>query len=232
MKRISRSAIVERSAADLYALAHAAFCLLTGKPYWFREADEAATPYAFISVVAKGASESARARARRLDVTLPPAFDAWFAKATDKRPASRFESAGEQIAALAVALDLEPPAALPLVPRRPKPRRFTLALVALGGTAIVSAALVPLVCSAPRPAAEQPASTETSSPPAMTLSNATAPPLAQPPVERSVIASASAATAAGSVSAGEPSRAASGSARPARVPSAAKTAPYDPLDEL
>ncbi len=218
-------------AADLYALAHAAFCMLAGRPYWFREADEAATPYAFISVVVKGASESARERARRLDVTLPPGFDAWFAKATDKRPARRFESARDQIAALATALGVDAPAELP-APKRA--RRFSPALAALAGAAIVGIGLVPLLCSASRPAAEQPAPPETGSPSAVALSNAIAPALAQPSVESSAVvdvrsnAGAAAATTPENVASERPRAA---SARPARVPSASKTAPYDPLDE-
>src|SRR4029079_7972862 len=80
--------------ADLYALAHVAFTLLAGATYWSDEARAGLLPL-FAKVLA-GAREPATARAGRHGVTLPEAFDAWFAKATAVDPAQRFPSAAEQ----------------------------------------------------------------------------------------------------------------------------------------
>ena len=92
------------SAADLYSLAHVAYCLLVGRPYWFEEAQKATNAYAFVSTVVNGVSDPATNRARRAEVELPAAFDKWFAKAASKRVSRRFNSATEQVAALASAL--------------------------------------------------------------------------------------------------------------------------------
>ncbi|HVK71008.1 MAG TPA: hypothetical protein VM694_41415, partial [Polyangium sp.] len=61
----------------------------------------------------QGAKEPPTKRAKRYGVTLPEAFDAWFARATDIVPAVRYESAAEQIAALAASLSVALPAPAP-----------------------------------------------------------------------------------------------------------------------
>src|SRR5204862_8097450 len=62
--------------ADLYSLAHIAFALLTGTPYWDEEA-QAHPIYVLMTKMIAGGRESATGRAKRHDTTLPPAFDAW-----------------------------------------------------------------------------------------------------------------------------------------------------------
>ena len=222
-------------AADLYALAHAAFCLLAGKPYWFREADEAATPYAFISVVAKGASESARERARRLDVALPPAFDAWFEKATAKNPSRRFETATELVEALAVAHGLS---ALPSPENRAavvkRGSRVTPAVIAVGAGVLLSGALLPLVCSStridpPAPSTSTPVARAESAAPPEPILNATTLPT-QPLRESGDLRTTAGATA--NASTPIPVRSGAASAKAVRTSSASVTKPYDPLDEL
>ena len=51
-----------------------------------------------------GCPEPATVRALRAGVTLPPAFDAWFARATAVDPASRYRTASETVSALGFAL--------------------------------------------------------------------------------------------------------------------------------
>ena len=94
--------------ADLYALGHIAYALLVGRAYWSEE-QEALAIYAFLSRVIAGPAEPAGARAARFQRSLPPAFDAWFARATASSPAHRFERASTQIAELANALGLPTP---------------------------------------------------------------------------------------------------------------------------
>ena len=95
-------------AADLYALAHIAFTLLVGHPYWSEE-HTALPVYAFLSQMIAGTKEPPTVRAARAGIALPGGFDAWFAKATARGPSYRFERATTQIAELATALGTPPP---------------------------------------------------------------------------------------------------------------------------
>jgi serine/threonine-protein kinase len=63
--------------------------------------------------VIKGPPEPAGPRAARYGVTLPPGFDAWFARGTAVDPADRFGSATEAVEALRALYD---PASLRVVP--------------------------------------------------------------------------------------------------------------------
>jgi serine/threonine-protein kinase len=94
--------------ADFYALAHIAYALMTGEPYWLAE-QQSLPVYAFLSRMLMGPPEAPSARAARLGVTLPAAFDAWFLRAIARVPADRFERASTQIAELALALDIQAP---------------------------------------------------------------------------------------------------------------------------
>ncbi|MEM6786241.1 MAG: protein kinase [Myxococcota bacterium] len=97
-------------AADTYALAHIAYRLLVGEAFWGREQDNAETMFRFLTGVMKGTAETATARARtRAGVTLPAAFDAWFARATASVPNDRFASAGALIAHLGMIYDVPIP---------------------------------------------------------------------------------------------------------------------------
>lgn len=87
--------------ADLFALGHIAFTLLTGLPYWDKERQKVAAVYGLIVVMMAGIKEQATVRAASYGVNLPPSFDAWFAKATALEPEARFERASSLVQALA-----------------------------------------------------------------------------------------------------------------------------------
>jgi serine/threonine-protein kinase len=86
--------------ADVFALAHVAYTMLVGERYWQEESDGGA--YRLILDVMAGLPEPPTARAlRRRGVVLPAAFDAWFLRATSRKPEDRFPSAAALVAALA-----------------------------------------------------------------------------------------------------------------------------------
>ncbi|WP_437775187.1 protein kinase domain-containing protein [Sorangium sp. So ce1097] len=87
-------------AADIHALGMMAFTLLVGQPYWDPEANEAGDVIAFAMLAIRGPQEPPVQRARAMGVTLPPGFDAWFARATAVDPAARFRRATEAVQAL------------------------------------------------------------------------------------------------------------------------------------
>jgi len=78
-------------ACDLYALAHVAYTLLVGIPYWEREG-VSILPH--LQLIAAGTVEPASARARASGTTLAEEiagpFDEWFACATAVDPRDRF----------------------------------------------------------------------------------------------------------------------------------------------
>jgi eukaryotic-like serine/threonine-protein kinase len=85
--------------ADIYALAHVAYELLVGQPYFIVEAEKMGA-YQLMRTILQGAPESASRRARLYDKELHAAFDAWFARSTAADRAQRFDSVREQIADL------------------------------------------------------------------------------------------------------------------------------------
>jgi len=91
---------------DLYALAQVTYTLLVGKPFWAADYAAAGGFVPFVMGALTKEMEPATLRAARLDVTLPPAFDAWFAKAAARAPEARFENAREQLEALAEVLEV------------------------------------------------------------------------------------------------------------------------------
>jgi len=92
--------------ADLYALAHVAFALLVGEPYW--KEDKGSSVFVVFNRILSGCVDPPTSRAmRRRGVSLPPTFDAWFLKATSVQPEDRFGTATAEIAALAGALSVE-----------------------------------------------------------------------------------------------------------------------------
>ena len=96
--------------ADLYAVGHLAYTMLTGQPYWLEDALAFETVYPLLLKIMQGATEPASERAKRnKQVTLPPGFDPWFAKATAHSPEDRYKSATASIFALADALDVARP---------------------------------------------------------------------------------------------------------------------------
>jgi serine/threonine-protein kinase len=90
--------------ADLYALAHIAYALLVGEPYWLEESRKLQSLYTLLLRICDGAKEPASIRAQRYGAALPPAFDAWFQRATCLTAARRFERASEQVLTLAEVL--------------------------------------------------------------------------------------------------------------------------------
>lgn len=92
-------------ATDIYALGMIAYTLLVGVSYWLEESRGAGV-FAFAARAIDGPQELATERARRQEVTLPQAFDAWFAKVAAVNPLERFPTASEAVLALAEALDV------------------------------------------------------------------------------------------------------------------------------
>ena len=121
-EQLTGDALVDRR-ADLYALGHLAFTLLTGTAYFQPELTGVKSLYPFMMKVMEGPTESASDRARKAGAELPPGFDAWFAQAASKDAEERFESARLQIAELAIALDTAvPPMLRTSVVSDPPPR--------------------------------------------------------------------------------------------------------------
>jgi len=92
--------------ADLYALAHIAYALLVGEPYWLEESRNGDTLYRLLLRMVDGVKEPPTERAERYGVTLPQAFDGWFMRATAKNPADRYNKASELVVALADVLNV------------------------------------------------------------------------------------------------------------------------------
>ncbi|MBK9263729.1 MAG: protein kinase [Polyangiaceae bacterium] len=91
-------------ATDVFALGLIAYTMLVGKSYWFEESRMAGAAVAFALHASRGPQESAVARAARHGVMLPPAFDAWFFRATAANPANRYQVASAAVVDLAQAL--------------------------------------------------------------------------------------------------------------------------------
>lgn len=92
--------------ADLYAIAHIAYALLVGEPYWLEESRNGDTLYRLLLRMVDGVKEPPTVRAQRYGMTLPPAFDEWFLRATAKNPADRFNRASELVFALSQVLNV------------------------------------------------------------------------------------------------------------------------------
>ena len=89
---------------DLYALAHVVYAMLVGTPYWDDEATTARSLDEIVTRIKMGATEAPTVRARRRGVTLLPAFDDWFFRATAPAPHRRFDSGKELARELAKSL--------------------------------------------------------------------------------------------------------------------------------
>ncbi|HEY3494247.1 MAG TPA: serine/threonine-protein kinase [Polyangiaceae bacterium] len=94
--------------ADLYSLGQIAFTLLAGRAYWEPESRRAGGIYALLLKVMEGPREPASVRAAGLGANLPPAFDAWFRRATALADHERFESSNELVAGLRGVFGIPP----------------------------------------------------------------------------------------------------------------------------
>jgi serine/threonine-protein kinase len=92
---VDRTPITAR--ADLFSLGLIAYRLLTGRPYWLNDS--------FLPLVREICLEPMPPPSER-GVALGAAFDEWFARACNRNPALRFETAASQVDALAAALGL------------------------------------------------------------------------------------------------------------------------------
>jgi serine/threonine-protein kinase len=86
-------------AADVYAIGHVAYALLTGEPFWKRDLERSAD-----GATAGDGDEPPSARASHVGVILGDAFDRWFHIATALSPSARYASAADAASALELAL--------------------------------------------------------------------------------------------------------------------------------
>jgi serine/threonine protein kinase len=112
------------AATDVWAMGLIAVRLLTGQVYW--------NATAIAELLLQIVSDPLYAPTQRWP-SLPPAFDAWFAKACSRDPAQRFRSVGEQIDALAAALGVSVPASGARAPA-PAPQSGALSPTGPGAT--------------------------------------------------------------------------------------------------
>ncbi|WP_438038204.1 serine/threonine-protein kinase [Sorangium sp. So ce128] len=131
-------------AADVFALGMMAYTLLVGTSYWDPEASSVDGVFAFAMIAVFGPQEPPVQRARSMGVTLPPAFDTWFARATAVNPAARFQRATEAVRALGDVLGVPAGGSRATFPSAPS----------WPGTAPATAAVAPALFTAePAPAA-------------------------------------------------------------------------------
>ncbi|HVK70352.1 MAG TPA: protein kinase [Polyangium sp.] len=121
--------------ADVYALGHLAYTLLSGEAYWMSEARSSLSLFVLFKRIMAGPPEPATTRAARRGVRITPPFDAWFSRTTNLEPQRRPERATQAIAELCealgvvssnatIAVALPPPSSprsTPALPARPPP---------------------------------------------------------------------------------------------------------------
>jgi serine/threonine protein kinase len=124
----SREGYVAAPSADVWAFGLLAFFVLTGRLYW-RHAEDASSLAELALELLRSPLEPASVRARALGVrrSLPPGFDAWFARAVNRDPAARFVDGAEASRALTAVLSLPADRGGPVVER---PGWLMLVLVA------------------------------------------------------------------------------------------------------
>ncbi|WP_437586317.1 protein kinase domain-containing protein [Sorangium sp. So ce1000] len=149
-------------AADIFALGMMAYTLLVGASYWDPEASAVDGVFAFAMIAVRGPQEPPVQRARSMGVTLPPAFDAWFARATAVDPAARFQRATDAVRALGETLGVPVPGGQATFPSAPSwPGTAPAAAAVAPALAPAAAAVAPsLVTTEPAPAAAMSAGPE------------------------------------------------------------------------
>ena len=139
-----------RFQADLYSFAQVTYAMLAGEPYFDEDLRSAGGVFGLLTRVMAGPREPASQRARRRrGVVLPVAFDAWFAKATARKPEDRFQRASAQVAALAEALGVPMPAPRASSPSQPQPHLGRGGAAAAVGPSVASALGSPQLTGVP-----------------------------------------------------------------------------------
>ncbi len=88
-------------AADVWAMGLIAFAALTGKTFWLSAHAPNSSAIMVLREIVMEPIPPASARARELGApTLPPGFDAWFARCVDRDPRTRFPHASAMQVAL------------------------------------------------------------------------------------------------------------------------------------
>ncbi len=88
-----------RPQTDVWALGLIAFHAITGRHYWQSAEIEPFSLTALLAEVLVHPMPPPNERARQLGATLPPGFDAWFARCVSRDPAGRFADASACVAA-------------------------------------------------------------------------------------------------------------------------------------
>lgn len=98
-------------ATDVWALGLLAFWMLTGKEYWLASNNEHGSVSSLLLELVTRELEPASERAVKLraPATIPPGFDAWFARCVHRVPSERLENAEACLDAFAAVLDRETP---------------------------------------------------------------------------------------------------------------------------
>ncbi|MEQ9323562.1 MAG: serine/threonine-protein kinase, partial [Polyangiaceae bacterium] len=87
---------------DGYALAHIAYNLLVGEPYWTVEESSVESIMPLLVMIMRGHPDKPSIRAEiRGGVTLPDGFDDWFARAAHLSPSERFDTTLQLVSELA-----------------------------------------------------------------------------------------------------------------------------------
>ncbi len=90
--------------ADVFALGHIAYEILTGEHYWEQELRNSPSTMVLMRIIDRGYPEPASIRAGRLGVEVGPMFDAWFLRATARSPAERYPTPTALVDAFADAV--------------------------------------------------------------------------------------------------------------------------------
>ena len=102
------------TASDRYAVAQIVYTLLVGEPYWEPEARTLGHVAPVLMRVLAGCEEAATKRAFDRGVSLPQAFDPWFARGCAVEPQNRFDSVAEMISGLAAVFEVQCQSGRPL----------------------------------------------------------------------------------------------------------------------